>query len=99
MELLECVDQLAKVEKVSRSALIMQALERLNRDVARRKGRVVPPYKDVEIRLPHLPVGEFKEEEIPVDIISEIEDRLKQVRRQNVARARRMRKEQSEAEK
>ena len=42
-EILNCLDQLAEELGVSRSSLIVAAVKQLNKEVRRRKGRVVPP--------------------------------------------------------
>lgn len=42
-ELLSSLDQLAEEMGVSRSSLIVNAVKQLNKEVRRRKGRVVPP--------------------------------------------------------
>ena len=43
--LLSAVNQLAELEGISRSALIVRAVRQLNKEVRRRRGKLIPSYR------------------------------------------------------
>lgn len=45
-ELLDCIDGLSEQNNSTRSALIVDAIRSLNREVQRRENRWVPPYRE-----------------------------------------------------